>query len=435
MEGSENYRVPKLKGSENYESWKENIINALKVKGLWMIISEKLEKSASLSFDASTADKKKYITDVQHWKDRNDRASDIIDFSCEKRLRIHIIKAESVIKMWSILKTQYEQSNLIILFLTIKKLTQTKQSNFKFIQNYANSLKQVVVKCSDIEKTIQSWMLSNFFLLDLNESLESYIFDLIQSIKINKFDLLIDDMTIVLVDHDKRSNSEKNFSFKSMIAQFDDKKRKFENNSKFRRESKKCAHCEQENHSEQSCWLLHSKLHSYEEKSLQKRKNLIKEDDFEKSFKVKIVRTMKIFIVCRADSHTYVWWIDIEAENHVCYDISLFDEQSYWKIIDNSIVTANNETVLIIKKSSIMIDILLNNQSIKIWLINVYHCSELHYNLMSVDQMKVKEYTCSIKNDEFRFMNSKDVVVLIDSRNDEKAYFVRDWARLEILSI
>ncbi len=133
---------------------------------------------------------------------------------------------------------------------------------------------------------------------------------------------------------------------------------------------------------------------------------------------------MKIFIVCQADSHTDVWWIDIEAENHVCYDIDLFDEQSYQKIIDNSIVTANNEAVLIIKKDSIMIDILLNNQSIKIRLINVYHCSELHYNLMSVDQMKVKEYTCSIKNNEFRFMNFRDVVALIDSRNNEKAYFI-----------
>ncbi len=424
MEGSKNYRVPKLKGSENYESWKEDITNALKAKGLWMITSEKLEKSAPLSSDASTADKKKYITDVQHWEDRNDRVSGIIGFSCEKRLRIHITKAESVTKMWSILKTQYEQSNLITLFLTIKKLTQTKQLNFKFIQNYANSLKQAVVKCSDIGKTIQSWMLSNLFLLDLNESLESYIFDLIQSVKINKFDLLIDDMTIVLVDHDKRSNSEKNFSFKSIIAQFDDKKRKFEKNSEFWRKSKKCAHCEQESHSEQSCWLLHSKLRSYEWKSLQKRKNLIKEDDFEKSFEFRIVRTMKIFIVYRADSHTDVWWIDIEAENHVCYDISLFDEQSYQKIIDNSIVSANNETVLIIKKSSIMIDILLNNQSIKIRLIDVYHCSELHYNLMSVDQMKVKEYMCSIKNNEFRFMNSRDVVALIDSRNDEEAYFM-----------
>ncbi len=329
MKGSKTYRVSKLKRSENYESWKKNIINALKVKDLWIITSRKLKKSTSLSFDVSTADKKKYITDIQRWEDRNDRASDIIGFSCEKRLRIHIFKADDVTKMWSILKTQYEQSNLTILFLTIKELTQSKQSNFKFIQNYADSLKQVAIKCADIEKTVESWMLSNLFLLDLNESLEPYIFDLIQSIKVNKFDLLIDDMTIALADHDKRSNQEKNFSFKSMIAQFDGKKPKFS-----RKGSKKCAHCEQESHSEQNCWYLHSNLRSDEWKSYQNRKNLVKEDDFETSFEVKIVRTMKI--VCRADSHTDAWWIDSEAENHVCYDIDLFDEQSYWKIIDNS---------------------------------------------------------------------------------------------------
>ncbi len=197
------------------------------------------------------------------------------------------------------MKTQYEQLNLIILFLTIKELTQSKQLNFKFIQNYADSLKQVIIKCADIKKTVESWMLSNLFLLDFNESLELYIFDLIQSIKINKFELLIDDMTIALVDHDKRSNQEKNFSFKSMITQFNDKKLKF-----FRKRLKKCAHCEQENHSKQNCWHLHLNLRLNEWKSYQNRKNLVKEDDFETSFKVKIVRTMKI--VCRADSHTDV---------------------------------------------------------------------------------------------------------------------------------
>jgi hypothetical protein len=101
-----------------------------------------------------------------------------------------------------------------------------------------NSLKQIIIKCSNIKKTIQSWMLSNFFLLDFNESLESYIFNLIQSIKINKFDLLINDMIIILVNHNKWSNSEKNFSFKSMIIQFDNKKWKFKNNSEFQRKWK-----------------------------------------------------------------------------------------------------------------------------------------------------------------------------------------------------
>ena len=58
--------------------------------------------------------------------------------------------------MWSILKTQYEQSNLTTLFLATKELTQSKQSDFKSIQDYADSLKQAAIKCADIEKTVES---------------------------------------------------------------------------------------------------------------------------------------------------------------------------------------------------------------------------------------------------------------------------------------
>lgn len=169
-------------------------------------------------------------------------------------------------------------------------------------------------------------MLSNFFLLNLYESLKLYIFNLIQSIKINKFNLLINNMIIILINHNKWSNSKKSFSFKSMITQFNDKKWKFENNNEFQRELKKCTHCKQKDYSKQSCWLLHLKLHSNEWKFLQKRKNLIKENDFKKSFKVKIVKTMKIFIIYWTDNHTNVWWINIKVENHVYYDISLFNE-------------------------------------------------------------------------------------------------------------
>jgi len=90
----------------------------------------------------------------------------------------------------------------------------------------------------------------------------------------------------------------------------------------------------------------------------------------------------------------------------------------------NSIVTANNEAVAIVGKDSIIIDILLKSQSTKIRLNDVYHCSGLHYNLMSVGQVEAKGYTCSIKNGKFRFMNTRGAVALIGSRNDEEAYFV-----------
>ena len=60
-------------------------------------------------------------------------------------------------------------------------------------------------------------------------------------------------MTIALVDHDKQVNEEKNFSFKSMITKFNEKKRKFKNN-KFQKESNKiCSHCKQMSHDQQKC--------------------------------------------------------------------------------------------------------------------------------------------------------------------------------------
>jgi len=101
-------------------------------------------------------------------------------------------------------------------------------------------------------------MLSNLFLLGLNESLEPYIFGLIQSVKVNKTGLSIEDMTIALVDHDKRSNDEEGSSSKSMVAQFGGKKSKFKN---FRKGSdKQCFHCEQPGHRQENCWYLYPKL-------------------------------------------------------------------------------------------------------------------------------------------------------------------------------
>ncbi len=237
MKDSKNYHVLKLKRSKNYESWKKNIISVLKVKDLWMIILKWLKKLKASKFNASTADtfsttliafisttaafiltaavfvalttvRKEYVIAAYYWMNKNDRVCDMI----------------------------------------IKELNHSKQSNFKFIQNYVDSFKWITIRCSNIEKMIKSWLLSNLFLLDFNKSLESYIFDLIQSIKINKFKLLINKMIIALIDHDKWMNEEKNFSFKSMITQFDEKKRKFESN-KFQKESNKiCSHCKQTSH-------------------------------------------------------------------------------------------------------------------------------------------------------------------------------------------
>ncbi len=185
MKDSKNYHVSKLKKSENYESWKKNIISVLKVKDLWMIISRWLKKSKASKFNASTADtlsttlnafistaaafvltaaafvaltavRKKYIIAAHYWVNKNDRVCNMIIYNCKKESRVHIFKVIEVIKMWFILETQYEQSNLTTLYLIIKELNHSKQLNFKFIQNYVDSLKWVAIRCSNVKKMIKS---------------------------------------------------------------------------------------------------------------------------------------------------------------------------------------------------------------------------------------------------------------------------------------
>jgi len=73
----------------------------------------------------------------------------MITFSTEQGPRVHIGKIEIATKMWSILKDQYEQSDLTTLHLAIRELTQSKQSDFKSIQDYADSLKRAATRCSD----------------------------------------------------------------------------------------------------------------------------------------------------------------------------------------------------------------------------------------------------------------------------------------------
>ena len=346
----------------------------------------------------------------------------MITYNCEKGPRVHISKVIEATKMWSILETQYEQSDLTTLYLATKELNRSKQSNFKFIQDYADSLKRAATRCSNAGKTIEPWLLSNLFLLGLNESLEPYIFGLIQSAKANKSELLIDEMAIALADHDKRANEEEDFSSKSMIAQFGGKKRKFGSN-KFRKGSNKtCSHCEQTGHDQQKCWYLHPNLRPDDWKPSERNKNLAVDSGTD--FGVRIVRSMKISFADRASSRTNAWWIDIGAEDHVCYDKDLFDEQTYRKVTGNSIVTANNEAVAIIGKDTVIIDILLKGQPTKIRLNDVYHCPGLHYNLMSVGQVEAKGYTCSIQKGKFLFIDSMRAIALTDSRSDGGFYFV-----------
>ena len=120
------FRFPKLKGKENYGSWKEDISNALKIKGLWWVTSEKVKKSEIPDEELGREAKLAYEKELLDWEDKNDRACASISITMEQGPRAHIREVEIASEIWSKLKSQYEESDITTLHLALKELTQSK---------------------------------------------------------------------------------------------------------------------------------------------------------------------------------------------------------------------------------------------------------------------------------------------------------------------
>lgn len=228
------YEFPKLKGIENYEKWSDDMTIVLKMNGLWWVTSGKLEKPVIPPSNATTADEEGYARELLEWEDKNMRACGMIKLSTERGPRIDIRDIEIATQIWSILKDRYEPSKFTTLYLAWRRLTQSRQSDFKSVQDYADSLKLAASRCSKVGEEVPDWLLSHLFLLGLNEGLEPYVFSLIQTAKINKAELAIDEMAVALVDHERMSNQEESYSSKSTMARFG-KKSQYRNHSKSRR--------------------------------------------------------------------------------------------------------------------------------------------------------------------------------------------------------
>ncbi len=459
MEGGKNYRIAKLKGAENYDTWQLEAGSLLKSDGLWLITSgrelppnEPKEPKQSLDAAGSSAtasrtiekewesyNEKVKVFDKEYikWEHGNNRATALIVLTSEKGPRVHIRSLESASEMWINLKKQYGTSDLSTRNLALQRICKFSQSDYKNITEYAEELKKSATKCADMGNTIPPWMLSCFFLMGLDEGLEPYTFGLIQAAKNSNKELDIDDMVVALADHDKRHNSEE--TVKGLSAKFRHKSTSKTRNSE-RDDSKdlKCDHCKGFKHVKADCRYLHPHLrrkdwksHSGKEKFM--KENLGKQPGAEDSFKskstpgVRVMRSMRSSRTLRAGGTTELddtWWIDTGADDHVCFDISQFEPGSYQKVKGASVLTADDNKLKIIGKGSIVLNILVEGTVSRIRLTNVYHVPELRYNLLSVGTVEAKGYSVRIENARFEFVHSSGDVTLSGTRAKSGGYYV-----------
>ena len=153
--GGQNYKIAPLKGSANYDRWSEDIQGVFALDHSWLVTIEKEiapnapralpeERPASVSGDLGVeavintesakdmyeAKMEKYREKLLDYDDKYSRAFATIRLNCEEGPRVYIKGVESPHEIWSILKNQYESSDLATRDNAVSQMVHQTQSDF-----------------------------------------------------------------------------------------------------------------------------------------------------------------------------------------------------------------------------------------------------------------------------------------------------------------
>lgn len=227
--GQTSYTITKLKGRQNYDSWKEDMSSLLILDKTWLVvtgidpqpttpvhphIANAGEIFATVTATIKPGEVETYTKCLEDfkaktlaWEDKNSRACALIRLNCAEGSgpRTHIHGISYSFRTWKVLEKQYEASDLATLDLSRQTICRYVQTDFKDLSTYGENIKSAASNCAEMGKVIPTWMLGSFFRTGLSTDLESYTFQLVQASKDSAQELTIDDMMAALVDHDKRS--------------------------------------------------------------------------------------------------------------------------------------------------------------------------------------------------------------------------------------
>lgn len=143
--GQTSYMINKLRGRQNYDSWKEDMSSLLTLDKTWLATGKDTqptrptalvdprsansgEGSATVKpnkgVEAYTKDLENFKTKNLTWEDKNSRACALIRLNCAEGSgpRTHIHGMSDSCKMWKILEKQYEASDLATLDLSLQTI-------------------------------------------------------------------------------------------------------------------------------------------------------------------------------------------------------------------------------------------------------------------------------------------------------------------------
>ena len=395
--GGQNYKIAPLKGSANYDRWSEDIRGILALDHCWLVtigketppkIPRALPEERAASFngdivvteavvntelakDAYEAKMERYEEKLLECNDKYSRACATIRLNCEDGPRVHIKGVESPHEIWSILKNQYESSDLATRDNAVSQMVHQTQSDFSTIAEYGEVIKKGAAKCAEMGNPVPSWLLSSFFRLGLNPDLEPYTFQMVNTARTQKRELEIDEMIIALVDHDRRqqfSEDIKALAVKKGKGKSITEKEKPTASpatppaTKKDKGKERCEHCGSARHVKKSCYyLMPANQRPVNWEPYHGKEHLLLEN-LSDAKPTQSPRSLIVALTVNHESKDTRFYLDSASEVHMCYNRLLFS--TYNEEDSPPVRTAHHTELIVLGKGMVTLDVLVDGKQV-----------------------------------------------------------------------
>lgn len=322
--------IEKLKGRENYNTWRFAMKSFLELDDLWSCVN---------GTDSTTDLEKKTRRDV--------KAKSKIILSVDPINYVHIQNADTAKDVWDKLTTTFHDSGLARKVSLIRILISTNLENCESVENYVGKIMSTAQKLNDIQFEISDEWLGTFLLAGLPDEYKP----MIMAIESSGIKLTADSVKTKLLQEVK---STKTTNSVALYNKSQHSKKSFNNNNK----GPRCFNCNGYGHISKKCTKKRAQSqHSngYDNKS-------------------SLLSTCSTFMA----SNRNIWYVDSGASAHMSH----LPLDNLRKSPVNEITVANNQKISVHGIGTCVINV--NNTDVTIN--DVLYVPDLSANLISVGQ-------------------------------------------------